>query len=360
MTTTSIRAPNSTLLELALEETFDLDGIIGPALETARAIMYQRPIVEGFQTALTFEYGLGIIDEFFETTEDLIDAGRPWLKIRGTPLAITWALGWIGYDDITIEHQVRGRRRWHLYQIGMGELPGPTEVERLTNAEYLAGVSDRARSLFWRGYFGYDVRGLVWGRKRWGRSIWGDSSGVRLPGGYTKWSFGRTWEISATAAVGDDILLGVDYEDGDPLSWPEGMTWSTPGISWAGVTDAAALKAWLMAQKSTHVAVYDGDDEVLGYAKVLRPIVDRTDGGTPAGKAEVEYEVSILPGKASGVVASVALVFGGSVISGKPFRPWLNPDEIEFPGGAIVVAKTELDFNLLLTVRESIFITLTI
>ncbi len=205
----SLLPSNSTAFELALEEATDIASEIGPAIDAIHGLKYARPLNITVAPWLVNEYGLGPISDFFDTVEGLIDEGRVWQRLRGTPQAISTSLSWIDYDDIDIQDQVRGRRRWHLYQIQMGELPGVDEFQRLTNAEYLAGLSDPARSYFWRGYFGYDVRGHVYGRSRWGRSIWGDSSGVRIAGGKVKWSHGRTHELEATGTQDDIENLGI-------------------------------------------------------------------------------------------------------------------------------------------------------
>lgn len=207
--TTVLPSDSTTVFEYTVEQATDIVDEIAPAIQEIHGIKYARPLNVTFAPWLVYEYGLGPISQFFGTAEDTIDEGRPWQRLRGTPAAVTTALGWLDYDAIDIEDQLRGRRRWHLYQMDMGELPGADEVNRLMNAEYLAGLSDPARSYFWRGYHGYDVRGHVHGRSRWGRSMWGDSSGVRLPGGKTKWSHGRSHTAAASGDETDIENLGI-------------------------------------------------------------------------------------------------------------------------------------------------------
>ena len=63
--------------------------------------------------------------------------------------------------------------------------------------------------MFWRGFAGYDVRALEYGRGKWGQKFWGSYSGVRLPPGQTKWSFGRRLEITHDMTEAELTALGV-------------------------------------------------------------------------------------------------------------------------------------------------------
>lgn len=356
----SLLPDNRTVLEDALGIATDPAPAILAQIEAVRSFKYARPLSISVAPWLIYEYGLGPISQFFVTVEDAIDEGRVWQRIRGTPAAITTSFSWIGYDTVTIEDQVRGRRRWHLYQLGMGELPGLDEVTRLTSAEYLAGLSDPARSYFWRGYHGYDVRGHVYGRSRWGRSMWGDSSGVRLPGGKVKWSHGRSHAVSGSADPADLVALAVDYENGDPLTWLPTIIWAAPGVTWEGVVDARALKSWLMRQRQAHIGLYGADGNPVGYAAVLHEVADVTDYGSLGVDVELVYEASVAFGEAVGAVASVAVVFGGVSAANKPFKAWLTPAEIEFPDAEIKVGESALALTFLKTVRERIVVNLTI
>lgn len=358
--TTVLPSASTTVFEYTTEEATDFVAEISDAIASIHGLKYQRPLNITFAPWLIQEYGLGPISGFFATPEEAIDEGRVWQRLRGTPAALTTSLGWIDYDAITVEDQVRGRKRWHLYQIGMGELPGADEVNRLMNAEYLAGLSDPARSYFWRGYYGYDVRGFVWGRSRWGRAIWGDSSGVRLPNGKVKWSHGRSHIVDATADTDDADALAVNYTNGDLLTWLPTITWMAPGVTWNGVVDARALKSWLMRRKTAHIGLFDADDQPVGYAAVLREVRDITDYEDAEDTVTLLYEASVAFGKASGDVSSVAVVFGGQSTANKPAKAWLTPDEIEFPDGEIRAGTSDLSFTFFQTVRERIVINLTI
>lgn len=349
MTLETILPTNATDYLLTLEQALDITTPTAAAVAYMHGWKYHRPIAADLAPFLIHEYGLGPISAYFTDVNALIDQGREWQEIRGTPQAVIDALGWIGYSSPAVLDQVLGRLRWHLYQINMGALPLPNEPKLLADAEYLADVSDRARSEFWRGFYGYDVRGLTWGRSKWGRSIWGDSSGVVLPPGKVKWSHGRQWQVSITASGGDETALGVNYHNGDPLTWLPTLTWSTPGIGWSGVTDAVALKAWLMARKVAHIGFYDSTGTIIAYAPVF--MAPTRIGTTPA---TVRYQIRTGFGVGFGsTVASVSMVFGGVPAAGvKPGTKWLLPSQITFPSGQIKVGTAALALKFQQTFRE--------
>jgi hypothetical protein len=371
----SLLPPSSTDFEIAVEAAMDEFDIIAPALDTIKGVKYARPLNPTVAPWLVQEYGLGPISPYFgpggttaltdgstflttidgtallvsTTVEVLIDEGRAWQRIRGTPEAITRALRWITYYNVSIEDQAVGRRRWHLYQINMGELPLPDEGQRLADAEYLAGISDPARSIFSRGYYGYDVRVHVWGRSSYGRSIWGDSSGVTLPPGATKWSYGRQHVVDIQADADDRVVLDINFGNGDDVSWDEEFAWDTPGIAWSGVYDAAAARSWVVTHRDAYFAFYGEGGSVIGYVKIMMP-------ATVVFGAQTIVSYDVRTGFGDGAGSSVqtgSLVYGARTKAGvKPYKRWLLPSEVEFPDGEIRVGEPAFDFSLMKTVRE--------
>lgn len=373
--------PNNTLFELALEEALDEETILAPSVAEMKGIKYARPLNATVAPWLVQEYGLGPISQFFgegagviplssdgtdilttdgegidlyvsgdSSIETLIDDGREWQRIRGTPAAIEMALNWILYTDVAILDQVLGRRRWHLYQIGMQELPGEEEAYRLASAEYLAGVSDSTRSFFWRGFHGYDVRGHIWGRSRYGASIWGDSSGVRINGGRTKWSHGRQHELEFVAGSADQADLGLTYEDGDELTWQTDLTWDAPGLAWDGIENAVELKVWLISAMPAYLALYAPANALIGYIKILKdPIITIVGDDIVAN-----YKASTDFGNGYGAtVDRIALSFhGANVDAVKPFKKWLLPSQVEFQDPEVAIGPTQIAIPLAQTIRE--------
>lgn len=359
MSPVSLLPDNRTVLEESLGIATDPAEIILPAIEAARGFRYVRPLNASVAPWLVLEYGLVPIADYFDTVEDLIDIGRTWQRIRGTPAALALALGWIGYHATYLEDRAQRRRRWHLYQIGMGELPGPDEVKRLTDAEYLAGLSDPARSEMFRGYHRYDVRGLTFGNSRFGEVLIGDSSGVRLDGGSVKWSHGRMHAVAASDTVYDWESFGWDanFEEFSSGVWPSSVSWEEVTIPWEMMGSEVTVKSWLLTQQTAHIAFFDGDDAVIGYARVIRAAENLTEG---EDLITVSYTVRTGFGDGAGRTAvSLAIVYGLVVHDGvKPFKAWLSPDEVASPGR--VVGLTDFGLTFQKTVRETITVTLTI
>jgi hypothetical protein len=364
---TSLLPDNATVFEKTVEQAVFIPGSVATGISAAEGLKYKRPLsgpYQDFGLYLVQEYGLGPISDYFDSVESLIDQGRAWQKKRGTPSALRQALSWIGYDNLTLEDQARFRRRWHLFQLGMGELPMPaTEIAQLLNAEKLSVLSSPARSELFRGYFGYDVRAFAWGRTRFGNGIFGDSSGARVPGGSVKWSHGREHVLNVTASDANRTALGVDYSNGQVLTWADTITWDAPGMTWNGIVNAGALKSWLMLRKRPYLSFYTAAGVAIGHAAVLTDPLDMTAAGAASTAPRViRYEVRTRFGTGTGkTCGKIALSFGGKAKAGlKPFEPWLEPDQIEFPDGEIRVGESHYTIAFMTSVREHIILNLTL
>ena len=246
----------------------------------------------------------------------------------------------------------------------MGELPtAATEDYRLGKSEYLVGLSNRARTLFFRGFHGYDVRALQFGKSTWGNAIWGDSSGVRINGGEVKWSHGRSHAISGKIASAFYVGLGINFANGDQLTWNSpNITWETPGITWNGVTDANAVRAWFVRRQQIFFDLRDQVGATLGYARCF-DLADIT--GKPGytdGKRYLRAAAVVPFGVSPGaVVASVGIVIGGTATSGaKPGRRWFAPDELTFSAGKLEILARPLAVYLMKTCRELITVVMEI
>lgn len=359
----SLLPDNRSVLEDALGISTDPAPAILAQIEAVRGFRYARPLDITVAPWLVLEYGLGPIADFFDTIEDLIDQGRAWQRIRGTPEAFHTAMRWIGYPNAAIEDQGgHRRRRWHLYQCAMGELPGASEGPRLANAEYLGEISDPARSEFFRGHHGYDVRVMRWGGGRFGNTIWGDSSGVRLDGGSVKWSHGRFHSVVATDVISDWEPYGWDSAleaaSSEFGTWSETLTWATPMLYWDGALSEVAVKTWLLLQQQAHIAFFDGDGEPIGYARVIRAPVDNS-----AATESISVIYTVRTGFGDGYgreAASIAVVFGLVSADGvPPFKAWLEPDEVAVGSGRIV-GMTTFVHAFQQTVRETVELTLVV
>lgn len=360
----SILPSSSTDFERTLEEACDVVDILRPAIAEIAGIKFHRPLNPSVAPSLVIEYGLGPIAEFFDAIEELIDQGRPWQAIRGTPHAKHLALAWIGYDAISIEDQNPGRRRWHLQTIHMGELPtAQTEDERLAKAEYLVDLSNRARTVFFRGYHGYDVRALRFGKSTWGNAIWGDSSGVRINGGEVKWSHGRTHAITGKISSTFYATLGINFVNGDQPTWnSQAITWETPGISWDGVTDADAVRAWFVQRQRIFFDLRDQSGLTVGYARCFDLTEITGTAGYTNGKRYMRAAAVVPFGASPGaVVASVGIVTGGVLAAGaKAGRRWFAPEELTFSAGKLELISNPLAIDLMKTCRELITVVMEI
>ncbi|QKC90002.1 hypothetical protein EB230_17495 [Mesorhizobium sp. NZP2234] len=356
---------NASPLERALSESLDRTPYFGPLIDSIAGLKYGATIPAAFSPWVVAEYGLGPISEFFNDDDELIAAGIPWQRVRGTPAALFMALSWIGYLAPELEDQNDRRRKWNRYQIGMGLVP-VAELPVLRDAEYLAGISDPARSRFIRGWHGYNVRALEWSEQKWGEALWSDDSGIRLPGGTVKWSHGEEIDGSIIADAADRTALGVNVTLGEVLNWGD-FPWNVPGVSWDGVTDVAAFKLFLIGRLSVYVGFYDAAGDAIGYR---RPVavrdVSASHVGGPAGHVFVEVEARTDFGDGEGAVcASIALVFRAHNIDAeKPGKLWLGPEEIEFEDGFeaddMTLGPVAVDFAFRRTVRQHVTLTLEI
>lgn len=359
---------NATPLEKAVSSSLDRTSVIGPRIDAIKGFKVTAPVEASFAPWIVAELGLGPVSQYFVDMDALIAEGVDWQRVRGTELALDMALAWVGFGAIALEDAAVNRRRWHLYQIGMGELPLPVEDPLLYDAEYLAELSDPARSVFFRGFHGYDVRALTWGNHRYGRSKWGDSSGVRLPDGSVKWSFGRDHPaVEYTVPTAQRAAIGIDItalEGG--LTWEAPIPWDAPGVTWAGVEagQEGALKAWLFLRLPVYVGFLDAGGNAIGYRRPISVKEIGVFGGQPAASDQAIIEVRARTGFGDGALEDAAtmvlFVRARPADPAKPGKLWLGPDEITFEDGYdpadLKIGSFPFDFTLQRTVREHVTI----
>lgn len=342
---------NATPAEMALSQALDRDAILGPGADAVAGWRYERPLPDGFGPYLVDELQLGTIRRFFGSDEATVDAGWPWLNLRGTIQAVEDALGWIAYENAEVEDPVVGRRKWHRYQIAMGELPTgmdglPLETDRLLDAEYLASLSDPARSIFWRGHHGYDVRALVWGNGRWGETIWGDDSGVRLDNGQTKWSHGRDHgPFEATATAANRSALGLDDLAAGTIGWNTPLTWTQVGhLTWAAPTaeQIAVLLARVVSELSIYVGFFDASGDLIGARRAIQAKPATEFGGVAVPTDQTVLEITCRTGFGDGAgssVVTVAVMLDVRSTRG-PGDLWVSPEHLVAKDGAALADLT--------------------
>lgn len=353
---------NSTDYEIAITDALDTRPTFLGAISGISHFKTARPIPDGFGAFLVWEEGLSPISKFFATHAETLDSGKPWRELRETPAGVLAALSWIGYSSSSLEDQNAGRLKWNRYQIAMGQLPPLNEVETLNDAEYLADLSDGARDVPFRGFYGYDVRALIAGVGKAGQNLIASDSGVRVEDGNTLWSHGEEFSVSSSGAEQDRILLGVNYAQGQTLTW-EDIPWDTPGVTWEGVQDVAAFKSWAIMRKEAYIAFWDASGDLIGARRVGEW---KDELASVSSSSVLKFTARTDFGNGSGKTASsCGLVFHASNINAeKPGKQWLEPNEIAINDGltidSAVIAQTPISINFKETVRVLVEFTLTI
>jgi hypothetical protein len=357
---------SSTLFERALSEATDQTAKLSGAIVSLHGIkLSPTPTMLPY---LVYEYGLGELTPFVPNLYELLNEGVAWTRVRGTPAALARALGWLNYTAEIEEAPIR-RARWNLFQLHLDRIRD--DEADLDPIEGVAELSTPLRSLFWRGFHGYDVRALEYGRGRWSGNLYGAFSGARIREGGAKWSFGRPYSFDHEMTEADLVALGVWIEptgDAEPawldIEWPD-----VPWNSFSG--DGRSSVMLLTVPAGTAWACFrDPEGDVIGYRRARvqhRVSVDAEGplefGGlryAPAATGAEMMLVEVLTDFGDGfgsTAASVSFVLAG--VPADPARPgalWLGPGELD----AVLpeVASTPIDIEFGRTVRERVRILL--
>lgn len=347
--TADLLPSNATAWERAIANAMDLAQLTTPSIDAIRGTKLTAP-PPGWLPFLIWEYGLGELTPFVPNLYDLIEEGIDWQRVRGTPAAIALALNWLTYTA-EIEEESTLRRYWNLFQL---------EVDRVRDArvdlERIAGVAQLSvpkRSVFWRGFHGFDIRPLTYGEKAWGESHFAEYSGVRLAAGGPLWSFGRKHEADHVMVQAELEALGVwlpPVEDDDDLGW-EDFSWNDTEASWQ--SDASRARSEAMASdvmgRPAWFQFKAADGEIIGYRRArathfVTPVFGGTydiagDGFEVSDAAQTSIYVECLTdfGEGDGqTAATVGLVLDALPLDEtKPGLRWLAPEDIG-PGTASV------------------------
>lgn len=213
---TSLLPPNATAQELALEQAMLPDAGVRAAIDKIRTAKEAPP--DDWLLFLVWEYGLEQLLPYFSDLRELIAAGIPWQRIRGTPASLEMALSWIGSAGAATENEEPVGRHWFEFQIDPGAVPnGRQEIELV---KQLAALSSPTGTHLARIYHGYDVRRMIWSDGgKWDEHLYSDYSGVMDADG-VKLSFGRSVDALTTAeapapysCIDSDKALMARYED---------------------------------------------------------------------------------------------------------------------------------------------------
>lgn len=313
---------------------------------------------------LVWERGLGELSPYLPTLYRLLDEGKRWQWVRGTPAAIYRALGWLGYAGLLEEEPTR-HRRWNRFQIGLDRVR-VVEDPDLGRIEGVVSLSPPARSHFTRSYHGYDVRAAETSYQRLSGSIVGDHSGVRFAGGAVQWSFGRDYEITHVLTEAELTALGTWIPPVPSDLWVDlNVPWTSLTYLWA---DPAAQSrrdaiAAVVGSQPVHVAFRDAAGATIGWRRAtVRPISVAADGeylfaGARWTAADPPTELLAFcrtgfGDGAGAAAASVALVIGAQFPQHPPGRLWI-PGTATIAGG-VEIASSALTIPFGETVREHV------
>ena len=164
LTRPTILPPNASKLLRTLDQAAPQWDHLPPALAGGT---YGHP--DSLAPWLAAEWGISQFARYFNgNTGDLITAGVPWLLQRGTAAAVRRALGWLGFQGVTIQED---GARLHID-------PGQNvTAEQVRAMAHVVRASIPVHVSFYRVFHGLDVRPMVWGRSRWGHAVWSAESG---------------------------------------------------------------------------------------------------------------------------------------------------------------------------------------
>lgn len=354
----------STPFERALTAAVDPYGKVYDSITAIRGLKLTSP-PPSFLRFLIFEYGLGELTPYVPNLYELIRQGIAWQRVRGTPASIAKALAWLGYAALLEEPPMR-RRRWNLFQLGLDQVRrDEADLPRIAG---VAQLSVPVRSVFWRGFHGYDVRALEYGYGRWSAGLYGSFSGIRLPAGSAKWSFGRRYAIDHALTEAELQALGVWIEpvEGDArLGWGA-FPW--PAAPWVSSAATARSVAMLEAlQLGTAWAVFrDEGGAVIGHrrARAVHPVAPASAGiysvgsqkfgPKPSGATILYLEAMTGFGDGFGVTAaSVGFVLTGTPApEHPPGALWLPPGGLVGAGPILAEQPVQIEFGR--TARERV------
>ena len=140
----TILPTGSTALERAVDQS-------APRWDTLAAAAHpldgRHP--EPFKPWLAAEWALAEFARYFDSTDELIAAGLPWLMERGTAAAVQRALGWVGFGG------ARPDEDGPWLHIDLGRAATNADLARIA---HVVRASVPAHVLFYRVYWAWDLR----------------------------------------------------------------------------------------------------------------------------------------------------------------------------------------------------------
>lgn len=356
---------NTTPWEMAVTDAMTAEAVVEGAIAFIRGAKLTHPL-PNMLPFLVWELGLGELTPYVPNLYEIIDQGVAWQRVRGTPLAIAKALGWLGYAAALEEASTR-RTWWNAFQLRFTSLPA-NDDPTLGRIAGVTGLSVPQRSQFRRGVFEHDVPALASDSVVLDGAMLENDSGVAFGTVPGRWSFGQTHEVEHTLTETEGTALGiwVDPPEGDALGWGDAdFYWGNADFYWGsdGLGARATALAGQVAAMDAHVAFLDASDELIGYrrARACQQVAIAAGGAysfdnvahAPIASGPLAYfEAMTGFGDGAGTVAKLALALGGTRAEGvPPGRLWLQPEDLIAP---VLVAESAVAFPFRPTVRERV------
>ncbi|MCW8207634.1 phage tail protein [Verminephrobacter aporrectodeae subsp. tuberculatae] len=141
----------STPLERAIDQDLpQWDGLVDAMQPAGVGPVGSEPVA--LRPWLAAEWGVADFAAFFDTTDKLLDAARPWMLERGSAAAVRRVLGWLGYDRVLIEED------GPYLHIDLGRVAPPAQLQDIAR---VVRSSIPAHVRFYRVFYAYDLRHLM-------------------------------------------------------------------------------------------------------------------------------------------------------------------------------------------------------
>jgi hypothetical protein len=161
----TILPPNATQLERSFDAAVPQWDAIAAQVEPVE--LRQNDSMLPWMVA---HWQLSQFDRYFADPRELLANGLPWLRERGSAVAVKRAMGWLGYEGVKIEEE--GAR----LHINPGREVTTADMRQIA---HVVRASIPLHVQFYRVFYNLDLRMLRWdSRKGWDSALWDSHSGT--------------------------------------------------------------------------------------------------------------------------------------------------------------------------------------
>lgn len=145
---------SSTKLERDWLKVAPFASVLDPKIPLIASSKYVD-IPDDFIPWLILEYGVAWVQEWIADPRTALTEGLAINRLKGTKAGLLKALGWLGYDNVTVREADRPGIHFPEYQVDPGvDIRNLTELCRIASvAKYVQPVRSRLRRVF----HGYDI-----------------------------------------------------------------------------------------------------------------------------------------------------------------------------------------------------------